>query len=552
MKQTQDNPSRSKIYLPLVFAILAMLGFYLGLQMRGNQGAGSERKFFSIGFDRTDKINDILNYIYDSYVDSISREQLTEEVIQQLLYNLDPHSAYISAADFREMNDPLMGSFEGIGIEFNMINDTVVVISPIAGGPSERAGIMPGDRIIAVEDKTIAGVRMPTNEVVSLLKGRKNTEVNVSVMRRGVEEPLVFHLIRDKIPSYSLDIAYMLDNVIGYIRLNKFAATTHQEFLSALDQLKASGMEKLILDLRDNGGGFLDAAINIADELLESGSLIVYTDGRRRPRTFAYARKNGGFETQPLIILINEWSASASEIIAGAVQDNDRGLVIGRRSFGKGLVQEQVQLGDGSAIRLTVSRYYTPTGRSIQKPYDNGLEEYYSDFLQRLLDGELEDPENIRFDDSLRFETPRGRVVYGGGGIMPDIFIPLQTNENTAFFNQTSNRGYIYRFAFNYADKNRSRLQSYESAANFIENFSVGSNMFQQFLDFVKEEGLQPSPQTLASSEPLIKNHLKAYIGRNVFGNEAFFPILHTIDPAIIKAIEVMYDPKSWLQLLPV
>lgn len=540
-----DNRNRSifsKAYLPILFALVLLAGFYLGLQLRGTQHMQPEKRFFSIGFDRYDKINDVLNYIYDAYVDTVSRDMLVEDAVENLLMNLDPHSAYIPASAFHELNDPLMGSFEGIGIEFNMILDTVVVISPIAGGPSERAGIMPGDRIIAVEGDPIAGVRKSTNEVVSLLKGRKGTEVNVSVMRRNVSEPLAFRLVRDKIPSYSLDIAYMVDEEIGYIRLNKFAATTHQEFLTALNQLKSDGMRKLILDLRDNGGGFLDAAISIADELLEKDQLIVYTDGRRRPQTYAYARRKGGFETQPLVVLINEWSASASEIIAGAVQDNDRGMVIGRRSFGKGLVQEQVQLGDGSAMRLTVARYYTPTGRSIQKPYENGDEEYYNDFMQRFLSGELESAENIHFDDSLRFETPGGRIVYGGGGIMPDIFIPIETNDQTSFFNQTSNRGLIYRFAFDYADRNRERLSAYGDARRFVTNFQVDGALFRQFLSFAREEGVNPQPNSLSASDPLIRNHLKAYIGRNVFGNEAFFPVLHANDPAIGKAVETLQN----------
>lgn len=538
MSENRNRSIFSKAYLPILFALVLLAGFYLGLQLRGTQPMQPEKRFFSIGFDRYDKINDVLNYIYDAYVDTVSRDMLVEDAVENMLMNLDPHSAYIPASAFRELNDPLMGSFEGIGIEFNMILDTVVVISPIAGGPSERAGIMPGDRIIAVEGDPIAGVRKSTNEVVSLLKGRKGTEVNVSVMRRNVSEPLAFRLVRDKIPSYSLDIAYMVDDEIGYIRLNKFAATTHQEFLTALTQLKAEGMEKLILDLRDNGGGFLDAAISIADELLEKDRLIVYTDGRRRPQTYAYARKKGGFETQPLVVLINEWSASASEIIAGAVQDNDRGMVIGRRSFGKGLVQEQVQLGDGSAMRLTVARYYTPTGRSIQKPYENGDEEYYNDFMQRFLSGELESAENIHFDDSLRFETPGGRTVYGGGGIMPDIFIPIETNEQTGFFNQTANRGLIYRFAFDYADRNRERISAYGDAKRFVNTFQVDGALFRQFLSFAREEGLNPQPNSLSVSDPLIRNHLKAYIGRNVFGNEAFFPVLHAKDLAIERAVE--------------
>jgi carboxyl-terminal processing protease len=540
MEASPRSNKRLNIYLPILFAAILVAGFYLGLHLRTPVDGQAEKKFFSIGFDRSDKINNVINYIYDSYVDTIDREHLTEEIIMNVLRDLDPHSAYIPASEFRDMNDPLMGSFDGIGIEFNMITDTVVVISPISGGPSERAGLMAGDRIIAVEDEPIAGVRKSTNEVVSMLKGKKGTEVNISVLRRGVADPMTFSIIRDKIPSYSLDIAYMPGEDIGYIRLNKFAATTHQEFATALMGLREQGMEKLILDLRGNTGGFLDAAINIADEFLGSQQLIVYTDGRMRPRNYAIARRQGGFETQPLVILIDEWSASASEIVAGAVQDNDRGLIIGRRSFGKGLVQEQVQLGDGSALRLTVARYYTPSGRSIQKPYENGREDYYADYMQRLMDGELDTADSIRFDDSLRFETLNGRTVYGGGGIMPDVFIPLETGEHTIFFNQVANRGILYRFAFDYSDRNRSALSRYSDAQKFVSGFSVGPALYEEFISFARDQGVRPGSGDHSASEAFIRNHLKAYIGRNLFGNEAFFPTQHAMDPAFKKAMEVL------------
>ncbi len=550
--ENKQKYSRFKIYLPFFFALVLIAGFILGLNLRPGPGVSSqEKKFFSIGQDRYDKVNDIINYIYESYVDTVSREELKEEAIKSLLKNLDPHSSYIPASAFREMNDPLMGGFEGIGIEFNMTNDTVVVINPIAGGPSETAGIMPGDRIVKVEGESIAGVNKATSEVVSMLKGKKGTKVNVSVFRRGVEDLLEFELVRDKIPSYSLDIAYMVDPQVGYIRLNKFSATTHQEFVMGVEQLDRKGMEKLVLDLRGNGGGFLDAAINLADELLEPQKLIVYTDGRKRPVTHAHARRNGIFEDRPLIVLIDEWSASASEIIAGAVQDNDRGLVIGRRSFGKGLVQEQVQLGDGSAMRLTVARYFTPTGRSIQKPYENGQEEYFTEFLQRFYEGELEHPDSIHFDDSLRFETPAGREVYGGGGIMPDIFIPLETGDHTRFFNQVSNRGLLYRFAFDYADRNRSEIERYESPENFVSNFNLDRQIFNEFLAFVKNEGVS-TDNISADSEELTKNYLKAYMGRNIFGMEAFFPVLHTRDKAFQKALEVLQSDTLMTYLRPV
>lgn len=539
MENTPKKYARFKLYLPVTLALVLIIGFLLGLNLRPRE-TQSEKKFFSIGTDRGNQLNNIINFILDAYVDSVDRQTLTEEAIHSLLKNLDPHSAYIPARDFREMNDPLMGSFEGIGIEFNMISDTVVVINPIAGGPSEKAGIMPGDRIVIVEDEQIAGVSMSTNEVVRRLKGEKGTRVNVMVRRSGVSDLLPFTLIRDQIPQYSLDVAYMVDAETGYIRLNKFSATTHQEFVLAMERLKREGMTKMILDLRGNGGGFLEASINLADEFLDTQKLIVYTDGRSRPRQYAHARRNGGFETQPLIILIDEWSASASEIVAGAVQDNDRGIIIGRRSFGKGLVQEQVQLGDGSAMRLTVARYYTPSGRSIQKSYENGEEEYYNEFMNRYLDGELENPDSIKFDDSLRFETPSGRVVYGGGGIMPDIFIPIESGEQFVFYNQVANRGLVYRFAFNYADRNRSTLQQYPNAAAFVRDFSISQTIYRDFLSFVAAEGVSIPARISAESESLILRNLKAYIGRNIHGMEAFFPVLHQDDKAFQKALEVL------------
>ncbi len=529
-----------RVYMPVILALVLIAGFYLGLQLRTPGTSASDSSFFSIGPDRHNKINNVINYIYDAYVDSVSREYLTEESIRALMKNLDPHSSYIPASDFRRLNDPLMGSFEGIGIEFNMIKDTVVVVHPIPGGPSEKAGIMPGDRIVMVEDSLIAGVNMSTADVVDMLMGKKGTTVTISVMRTGVPGLMPFSLARDQIPSFSMDIAYMVDEHIGYIRLNKFSVSTYQEFVSGLDQLLEQGMEKMILDLRGNGGGFLDAAIMVADELLEAGQLIVYTDGRKRPRTYARARQNGRLETQALIVLIDEWSASASEIIAGAVQDNDRGLVIGRRSFGKGLVQEQVQLSDGSALRLTIARYYTPTGRSIQKPYEEGEEAYFNEFIQRYHNGEMVSPDSIRFDESLRFETPGGRTVYGGGGIMPDIFVPLESDNDITFFNQVFNRGHIYIFAFDYADRHRASLEQYSDARDFIEGFVLTNTIYNTFLNYAREHGMHIPDHINRETETLIRSNLKAYIGRNIIGAEAFFPVLHTTDRTFLEAMEIL------------
>lgn len=543
---------RCRPYFPVIFAVVLVLGVLLGLSLNlGRDSQRQERQFFSIGFNQFNKVNEIISYIYESYVDSINRDQLTDDAIVSLLQTLDPHSSYIPAADFRQLNDPLMGSFEGIGIEFNMITDTVVVINPIAGGPSEKIGLMAGDRIIKVEGETIAGINKASGEVVRLLKGPKGTTVTVSILRRGVDDLIDFTITRDEIPSHSLDVAYMIDSETGYIKLGKFSATTHQEFLSALERLKSEGMEQMILDLRGNGGGFLEASIHLADEFLSPGSLIVYTEGHRRPTMHFHARRAGGFETQPLIVLIDEWSASASEIIAGAVQDHDRGIIIGRRSFGKGLVQEQVQLGDGSALRLTVARYYTPSGRSIQKPYDNGSEEYYADFLRRYLEGELEYQDSIRNIDTLRFKTASGRIVYGGGGISPDIFVPIQTADQSDYFIQIANRGLIYRFAFDYTDLNRTRLAGYENAQNFIANFQIDANITRQLIAFSERNGVPFNTREFNAARKSIETQLKAFIGRNLFGNDAFYPVLNMNDPAVTRALEVFQSNDMTTYLRP-
>lgn len=548
------NRFQIKPFLPFLFAIVLAAGVIIGLSLDFDKTPqkAEERNFFSIGLgDSNDKVSDIINYIDDSYVDSIDQEELTEEAIVTLLSNLDPHSSYIPAESFRDLNDPLMGSFEGIGIEFNMITDTVVVINPLPGGPSEKVGLMAGDRIIKVEDENIAGMDINTQDVVRKLKGPKGTEVTVSVMRRGVDELLEFTITRDEIPSYSLDIAYMVEAETGYIKLGQFSATTHSEFQTAMDRLKREGMQQMILDLRGNGGGFLESAIKLADEFLTPESLIVYTQGRKRPKTIANARRNGGFEEQPLIVLIDEWSASASEIIAGAIQDHDRGLVVGRRSFGKGLVQEQVQLADGSALRLTVARYYTPSGRSIQKPYDNGNEEYYADFMERYMHGEMETADSIQFNDSLKYTTESGRIVYGGGGIMPDVFVPLQTEQRTEYFNQMSNMGLIYRFAFDYADQYRKDLEKYDDAESFVDQFSINQNIISQFVQFGEENGVSYNETEFDKAEILINTQIKAYIGRNIFGNEAFYPVINKDDPTVLKALEMFDNEKMFALLSP-
>lgn len=551
---TNGTKSRLVIYLPILLALMLVAGMFIGARLSFFQKRGSgqnNRSFLSIKFDNYDKLNDIINYINESYVDSVNKDELIEETIVSMLQTLDPHSNYISAVEFKSMNEPLEGSFDGIGVEFNIQRDTIVVINPIVGGPSEKVGILAGDRIVKVDDSLVAGVNIGTSEVMKLLKGKKGTKVALSVYRRGKEDLLDFTIIRDKIPSHSLDIAYMVDGKTGYIKLSRFSATTHEEFVEAVENLQKEGMEKLVLDLRGNGGGYLDAAINISDEFLEPKKLIVYTDGRKRPKNYAYARRNGVFQDQPVAVLIDEWSASASEIVAGAIQDNDRGLIVGRRSFGKGLVQEQIQLLDGSALRLTVARYYTPSGRCIQKPYDNDVEKYYSEFMERYFDGQLENADSIHFNDSLKYTTASGRAVYGGGGIMPDVFVPLQKAERSEYFNELINRGLIYQFAFDYTDTHRAAIKEYKDAVRYTKNFRITDAIFNEFVAYAKKAGVQPDNEGIKSSGSLIKMQMKAYIGRNIFGNDAFYPTLHQYDDALQKAIEAVSSEDYMGLLLP-
>ncbi|HNW74174.1 MAG: S41 family peptidase [Bacteroidales bacterium] len=521
-------------YLPVWFALVLIGGVIIGIVLAtrsGNLGA-----FRSSG----DKIPQVLKYVEDNYVDTVSGKALEEKAISGLLEKLDPHSVFITAEEFHEANDPLLGSFEGIGVQFRIENDTVTVIIPVAGGPSEKLGIRAGDRIVKVDGQNIAGIRITTNDVMRKLKGPKGTQVEVSIFRRGVRELLDFVITRDVIPTYSLDIAYMAAPGIGYIRLNNFSATTAEEVHNALQSLKESGMKKLILDLRGNGGGYLQAAVNVSDEFLPKSKLIVYTQGMHHPREVFNATADGIFEQGELLVLVDEGSASASEIVAGAVQDNDRGILMGRRTYGKGLVQEQLDFKDGSALRLTVARYYTPTGRCIQRSYKDGIENYNNDFYLRFMNGELEHPDSIKFPDSLKYRTPKGKIVYGGGGIMPDIYIPVERDSTLNYYTRCINKGLIYQFAFDYTDRNRSRLSEFKNIDRFDEGFVVTDALYQDFVRYAETKGVRRPEKNPSKSDRYIKTMLKAYIGRNILDNEGFFPILNTIDPGFLKAIEML------------
>jgi carboxyl-terminal processing protease len=527
------NKNKLSVYLPLILALVLIFGIVIGIQL-GHVGKG----FSFLSSKKSDKLNEIIDYVHNNYVDTVSKEMLTEKAITGMLQTLDPHSVYIPAREFHDALDPLLGSFEGIGVQFRIENDTITVIIPVSGGPSEKLGIKAGDRIVRIDGKNVAGIKITNNDVMRKLKGRKGTKVNVSIFRRGVHGLLDYTVTRDVIPTYSMDIAYMVKPGIGYIRLNNFSATTHEEISKGLQQLRSHGMKKLIFDLRGNGGGYLQAAIDVADEFLTAQKLIVYTEGQHHPREYSYATAEGLFETGNLIVIIDEWSASASEIVAGAIQDNDRGTIIGRRSFGKGLVQGQLMLQDSSSLRLTISRYYTPTGRCIQKPYNNGADAYYNDYYHRFMNGELDNPDSIHFADSLKFKTPKGKIVYGGGGIMPDIYVPIEKDTTLRYYTQVANKGLLNQYAFDYTDKHRKELERNKSFSEFDKNFRITDEIYIDFINYAVKKGVKHDGQNLASSDSRAKILLKAYIGRNILDNAGFYPLLNSFDPTFLKAVE--------------
>ncbi|GHU90463.1 peptidase S41 [Bacteroidia bacterium] len=511
------------------------------------------------------KLNMALYAIQNLYVDTVNENKLVEDAIVGLLEKLDPHSNYLNPEEVKEMNEPLQGNFDGIGIQFNMLTDTLYVIQVISGGPSEKVGIRAGDRIIEVDDTLIAGVKMKTNDVMRKLKGPKGTTVRVKVQRSGVPGLIEFKIVRDKIPVYSMDAYYMLNNKTGYIRLNRFAATSHEEFIKAFKDLKSKGMENLIFDLQNNGGGYLNAAIDIADEFLKQRETIVYTEGEHQRREDAQATTKGSFENGKLILLVDEYSASASEIVAGAVQDWDRAVIVGRRSFGKGLVQRPIPLPDGSMIRLTTARYYTPTGRSIQKPYENGnLESYNKDLIERYNHGEMVSADSIHFPDSLKYNTLiNKRTVYGGGGIMPDYFVPLDTTYNTAVWREIYANGFIYRYAMNLVDKNREKYKKeYKNFNDFKSRFTVTDNMLEEVFNMMIDDRKTSEPDAKDTgtsekdrkefniSKSVIALQIKGLIARDLWDMNEYVQIANQQNESLKKALEIIENQTEYDKLL--
>lgn len=495
--------------------------------------------------------------ISNLYVDQVDEDKLVEEAIVKMLAQLDPHSTYSDAEEVKKMNEPLQGNFEGIGVQFQMIEDTLLVIQPVSNGPSEKVGILAGDRIVAVNDTAIAGVKMSTEDIMARLRGPKNSKVNLTIVRRGVDEPLVFTVKRDKIPILSLDAAYMIQPKTGYIRINRFGATTAEEFLAALQKLQANGMTDLILDLQGNGGGYLNAAIDLANEFLDKKELIVYTEGRNSKRSEFFAKGNGHFKSGRLIVLVDEYSASASEIVTGAIQDWDRGVVVGRRSFGKGLVQRPVELPDGSMIRLTIARYYTPSGRCIQKPYNstadealkNGsknseenMEKYHSDLIDRYNRGEMVSADSIHFPDSLKSQTKKlARTVYGGGGIMPDYFVPIDTTKYSQYHRDLVAKGVVIKTTMKYIENHRNELKNkYKTFAKFNNKFTITDDILNSMKELAEKEKIPFNEKQYQTSLPLIKTQLKALIARDLWDMNEYFQVINTENESVGRALEIL------------
>lgn len=488
------------------------------------------------------------------YVDTVDEDKLVEAAIVKMLAQLDPHSTYVDREEAKALNEPLQGNFDGIGIQFQMMEDTLLVIQPVSGGPSERVGILAGDRITRVNDTLIAGVKMSTEDIMKRLRGPKGTQVRVTVLRRDIEGPLYFTIRRDKIPLYSVDASYLIQPGIGYLRVSRFAATTADEMVEALKKLQAQGMKDLILDLQGNGGGYLNAATDMANEFLEQDNEIVYTTGRAAPRSQYKANGRGRFKQGRLVVLVDEYSASASEIVTGAVQDWDRAVVVGRRTFGKGLVQRPVDLPDGSLIRLTIARYYTPSGRCIQKPYSKALNgdtkdvdnltEYNQDLIDRYNNGELMHADSIHFPDSLRYHTKRlGRTVYGGGGIMPDLFVPLDTTRYSVLHRTLAAKGLVNKAATHYIEGHRKQLaDKYPSFDKFDRQFDIDDDLTRYLRAEAEKAKIKWDDTQFARSESLIKTQIKALIARDLWDMSQYFQVINTTNESVIRALKILND----------
>ena len=526
----------NKAFYPFIFALILASGVYLGYKIQ-DRNAAKNKSYYST--ESNSKLEYLLRLIDAKYVDTVDTQNLYDDAIAKMLSDLDPHSVYLPPLEMKHEAEIMEGNFEGIGIEFSILKDTIQVVTPISGGPSELAGIAAGDKIIKINDTLVAGIKITNEMVMKKLKGPKDTKVKVTMLKSSSRKLVSYTIKRDKIPLYSVDAGLMLDKTTGYIKINRFSKTTYAEFYEKLEALKKQGMQQLVLDLRQNPGGFMDQATAIADEFIDGRKTIVYTEGRTVARTYDKARTAGMFETGKLAILIDEGSASASEIVSGAVQDWDRGVIIGRRSFGKGLVQQEYELGDGSSVRLTIAKYYTPSGRSIQRPYDEDVENYYSDINQRFKHGEVFNQDSIKQDKKEMFKTlVKGRTVYGGGGITPDIFIPLDTSMLNPFVNEVFGLSLLQEFAYNYYAANKTAFTKYTTAAAFNANYNVDNVLYAKFVQYCLEHSLSKETTAYAEkSKVYLSNRLKAFIGKQGWKNDGFYSVMAQEDKMVQRAV---------------
>ena len=539
--------SKRTVLFPLLLAAGVVLGLVLGQYLGRNSTTSQLKGMLSRMALPTNKLTYTLSLIENQYVDSVSMDSLAEHVIPLLVKELDPHSVYIPASEMQALNEPLEGEFDGIGVVFNMATDTVIVLNVIPQGPSDKAGIKAGDRIIEIGDSVVAGRKSPQNNVVKMLRGPRGTTVHLGIGRQGISGLVPIDVERGVIPIRSIESAFRIADGVGYVKLGQFARTTYDEFRRALASLRAEGVTKLIFDLRGNSGGFLDQAIAVANEFLHKGQLIVYTEDRRHEQLREYADGNGSAQDMEVVVLIDEGSASSSEILAGALQDNDRGTIVGRRSFGKGLVQRQIPYSDGSALRLTTARYYTPTGRSIQKPYTIGDDESYEeDIWNRYKNNEFFSADSIHFADSLKRTTPGGKVVYGGGGIMPDVFIPADTTDVTKYFIEVSGRNILYRYTIEYADRHREALNAVQTIGDLQALLDSDKTLVDDFVRYAARKGVAPRYGDIARSRRLIEAQLRAYIGRNTkLEDNGFYANIYPVDNVIVRAVGILKEDKN-------
>lgn len=521
------------ILMPVIVALAIVAGMFINSLLIRRDIQNRRELFLPV---QGSKVDMVLNMVNHSYVDTVDIQKIEEGAVEAIIKDLDPHTVYIPAKDLEKVNEGMTGNFGGIGVQFYKYRDTVTVVRVVPGGPSEAAGIQEGDRIVRVDDSLIAGVKMDDKKIMAMMRGELNTEVVLTVLRHG-QAPMVKKVVRGNIPIKSVDVAYMVNDTAGYVKVKTFGMNTYDEFIRALESLRKQGMKKLIVDLRNNEGGILPIALKMVNEFLDADKLILYTQGKASPRSDYYSNGKGHFKDLPLVVLINEVSASASEIFAGAIQDNDRGVIVGRRSFGKGLVQEQRMLPDGSALRLTVARYYIPSGRSIQRPYDEGKEKYYNDFYERVVHGELEVKDSIHFDENLKFQTAGGRTVYGGGGIMPDVFVPVDTAGYSRYLGELNRSMKLYEFTFDFMDRHRAEMKEikdYKALLAYLGRFDLVGEMVQ----YASRYGIKKNPKDLKTSGKIIQNNIQAYIGRHVLDDDGFYPIFGMMDETLLEALK--------------